>query len=298
MISKETQQKDIICFLNQLNQDIEIFIKGSIESSVNIEKWSGLSDMLKPLRCWDIKGCMKVECPAYGSDDHRCWLRVGTMCGGKVQGEFAQKYRTCFECDVHKRIAEEPVRALYERISTLIFHLNDKAVKLNELAIKDPLTGLYNRHFFNEIVKRDVASANRKDETLSFIIIDLDNFKRINDTLGHLTGDRILIEAAGLFANTIRKADLAIRYGGDEFLIFVRDGDCDKTANLIMRLQDVVEKWNNDNAEVFGCRLSFSAGCSVCGNNCDINAALMEADERMYINKRGKNCNNIKRDTK
>jgi PleD family two-component response regulator len=96
---------------------------------------------------------------------------VGTLCGGKVQGEFARKYETCFECEVFKIISEEPVRLLYENLNTLIFHIKDKGIKLQELAIKDQLTGLYNRHFFNEVIEREAALSNRNGEPLSFIMI-------------------------------------------------------------------------------------------------------------------------------
>jgi len=161
----------IIDLLNQLNHDIEGFIRKSIESSFNIEKWSALSNGFKTIRCWEIKGCRKETCLAYNDKDFRCWLMVGTLCGGKVQGEFARKYETCFECEVFKIISEEPVRLLYENLNTLIFHIKDKGIKLQELAIKDQLTGLYNRHFFNEVIEREAALSNRNGEPLSFIMI-------------------------------------------------------------------------------------------------------------------------------
>ncbi|MBI4690929.1 MAG: hypothetical protein HY754_11815, partial [Nitrospirae bacterium] len=154
MTRKKEQEENIVHFLNKLNNDIMAFIRNSIESSTDIEKrnsiesstdiekWSALSNGFKLFKCWEIKGCTKKDCPAYGSKDCRCWLQVGTLCGGKVQGEFAKKYKTCFECDVMRLISQEPVMALYENINTLIFHLNDKTVKLGELAIKDQLTNL------------------------------------------------------------------------------------------------------------------------------------------------------------
>ncbi len=168
------------------------------------------------------------------------------------------------------------------------YHLENRARKLHDVAISDPLTGLYNRHFFNEIVEREIASADRKAETLSFIMIDLDNFKRINDNLGHLTGDKILVEAAKLIKDTVRRSDIVFRFGGDEFLVFLRDSNCDRISNMVLRLTEAVERWNVDHAAAFGCRLSFSIGCSTCEKKCDVHAAIKEADERMYQNKRQK----------
>jgi len=276
----------IVNLLNQLNHDIEGFIRGSIESSsFNIEKWSPISNGFETIRCWEIKGCRKEKCPAYGDKDYRCWLKVGTLCGGKVQGEFAKKYKTCFECEVFKIISEEPLRLLYENINTLIFHVKDKGIKLQELAIKDQLTGLYNRHFFNEVIEREAARSNRTAEPLSFIMIDLDYFKQINDTLGHLTGDKILIEAALLIKKTLRKADLLFRFGGDEFLVILPNTDCAKSNYMVERLLTAVIDWNKDNETTYGCKLSFSIGCSTCEKGCDFLKALKEADDKMYQDK-------------
>jgi diguanylate cyclase (GGDEF)-like protein/PAS domain S-box-containing protein len=156
------------------------------------------------------------------------------------------------------------------------------------LSLHDSLTGLSNRHFFNKIIEREMAAIKRKDETVSFIMIDLDHFKEINDTLGHLAGDRILIEAANLIKNTVRKADLVFRFGGDEFLVLLTNTDCDKTTSMVTRLQEAVGIWNKDNAEAFGCSLSLSLGCAICEKECDIHTAIKKADERMYQNKREK----------
>lgn len=288
MTNEKNHEEGIVSFLQQLNLDIEKFIRGSIESSFDIKKWSALSNRFKPLKCWEIKGCKKAKCPAYNSKDYRCWLQVGTLCGGEVQGEFAKKYQTCFDCDVFRIISEEPVRALYENINTLIFHLKNREIKLRELAIKDHLTGIYNRHFFNEVIEREMARAVRKNETLSFIMIDIDYFKKINDTFGHLTGDRILVEAANLIKNAVRKSDLVFRFGGDEFLVLMINADCNKATNMVERLLDKIDKWNKDKTATYDCGLSFSIGCSTCEKGGNVLRSLKEADERMYLNKKEK----------
>jgi diguanylate cyclase (GGDEF)-like protein len=288
MTQGKDPKEDTMQFLQRLNQDIGSFIMNSIESSSEIETWSDLYAKFQPLRCREYKGCTNTECPAYGSSDYRCWLHAGTLCGGKPQGEFAKKYRSCRECAFFRTLCNEPARALYENIGILIYHLQDKVVKLHDLAIKDPLTGLSNRHFFNEIIEREMAGAERRAEPLSFIMMDMDNFKWVNDSLGHLTGDRLLIEAAHLIENVVRRADMTFRFGGDEFLVLLTNADCDRTAIMLERLMDAVERWNKDNAAAFGCRLSFSVGCSSCAKSCNVHAALNEADERMYENKKNK----------
>ncbi len=282
----------IIDLVNQLNDDLERFIRKSVESLFDaendIEKWSVLSNVLETIRCWEVKGCQKEACPAYNGKSSRCWLTVGTLCGGEVQGEFAKKYETCFACEVFKIISQEPARLLYENINTLIFHVKDRGWKLQELAIKDQLTGLYNKHFFDAVIEREVAQSNRNGEPLSFIMIDLDFFKQINDTLGHLTGDKILMEVGTLLRRTMRKTDLLFRFGGDEFLVLLPNTNCDGSSHMIQRLLTAVDDWNKENAEVYCCHLSLSVGYSTYENSGDILEALQAADARMYRNKIGK----------
>lgn len=288
MIRRKTRKKDIIHFLHRLNHDLAAYIKNSVESRSKTRKWSALPNEFKTPKCWEIKSCEKKICPAYGSEDYRCWLQTGTLCVDEVQGEFAKKYETCFECEVFHIISKDPLRALYEKIDILIFHLQDRAIKYHELAIKDHLTGLYNRQFFDEVIESELAMRERRDELLAFIMIDLDHVKEINDTLGHLAGDRLIIEAANLIKNRVRKADLVFRFGGDEFLVLMRQADCDKSSHMARRLLQTVDRWNKDHAVTFGCRLSFSTGCSSCAKGCNVQAALKEADERMYENKKKK----------
>ncbi len=274
--------------IEAFNRDLETLIRRSVESSFEFADWSSLTSQFEPVRCREITGCTKRSCPAYDGSDYRCWLMVGTFCGGSVQGEFAKKYRTCFECPVFGRIAEQPLRRLYENVTTLLFSLRDKVAKLHELAIRDPLTGLYNRHFFNEVVEQQAALCDRNGEDLSFIVIDLDGFKQINDDHGHLAGDSVLIEAAGLITKTVRKSDLAFRFGGDEFLVLMANADSAKSMHMVCRLQEAVDDWNRTWSNHFCCEISFSMGCSTRARDGDIRAALKEADELMYLRKNEK----------
>jgi diguanylate cyclase (GGDEF)-like protein len=90
--------------------------------------------------------------------------------------------------------------------------------QLRELAIHDPLTGLYNRHYLSETLKRELARAAREKYSVCFIMIDIDHFKRINDTYGHKAGDSVLQDLAAQLLNNTRASDILYRYGGEEFL--------------------------------------------------------------------------------
>ncbi len=100
-------------------------------------------------------------------------------------------------------------------------------LKLREIltyqALRDSLTGLYNRRYMEESLKRKLSRAKRKKGTLSLMMLDIDFFKRVNDTYGHKAGDKVLIKLSRILNTHIRKGDIACRYGGEEFLIILPD---------------------------------------------------------------------------
>jgi diguanylate cyclase (GGDEF)-like protein len=104
--------------------------------------------------------------------------------------------------------------------------------ELTRLAITDPVTGLWNRHRGREFLVAQTTQADREREPLSALMVDIDNFKSINDTFGHQAGDRVLIELARRLAGAVRGADMVARWGGEEFVILLRD----------CRLDDAVDK--------------------------------------------------------
>ena len=116
--------------------------------------------------------------------------------------------------DEHKNLAN----VLIQQASKAITY-SSNLKRISELAIKDGLSGLYNHRHFKEMLSNFVARALRYSEDLSVIIIDIDNFKMINDDHGHQAGDAIISETGVLIANSIREIDIAARYGGDEFAI-------------------------------------------------------------------------------
>jgi diguanylate cyclase (GGDEF)-like protein len=93
--------------------------------------------------------------------------------------------------------------------------------RLREMAVRDSLTGLYNRRHLGELLERLSAEATRYETDLTCMMVDLDNFKRVNDSLGHHTGDLLLQLAARVVLASIRESDVAIRYGGDEFVVLL-----------------------------------------------------------------------------
>jgi len=265
--------------LQQLTNDIRLFIELSLqETDAAWDEWLHLVIKEQATGCWEKKKCTKNDCPAYGDRTHRCWLTVGTMCGGKVQGEFAIKYKSCTECDVYREtVFGDPVNEVYEHIITLVHSLKTTQDKLKTLAIKDTLTGTYNRNFFNVIIANEVERSKRYGDKFSIIMVDIDNFKYINDTFGHL-------QCASILQNSIRSSDLLVRYGGDEFIIVTTesgDGECDK---LMSRVEELMAGWNSDpgNKEY---SLSVSSGCALFEQGRELMDVIDEADKKMYASK-------------
>jgi diguanylate cyclase (GGDEF)-like protein len=184
-------------------------------------------------------------------------------------------------------MTENPIHELYENINTVIHHLNDRAKRLRELAIRDSLTSLYNRHFFNEVIQREITRAVRSRESLSFVMVDVDHLKRINDTQGHMAGDRMLVEMAELLRNQCRKSDLIFRLGGDEFMLFLTNTNRPKAKILTQRIEKAILTWNQKHAKHFGDTMSVSMGIA-CGRPHEGLELMKKADQIMYAQKRSK----------
>jgi len=158
--------------------------------------------------------------------------------------------------------------------------------KLKKQAIKDPLTGLNNRRYFDETLKKEMERSKRYHIPLAFIMIDINRFKEINDRLSHQIGDDVLREVANLLGKNFRSADTVIRYGGDEFLVMmpqIKDG----AEKAINRLKKKLSNWNH-RSSLLDFPLSLAVGISYWNpdQNKDVEEAIKEADEKMYENKR------------
>ena len=128
------------------------------------------------------------------------------------------------------------------RIVTLQNELIEANRRLAQLSITDGLTNLYNhRHFQDELGKHFVESA-RYDRPLSLALIDIDFFKKVNDTWGHAVGDMVLKKVAGLFKESIRHSDLAARYGGEEFGVIMPETDMEDAISFAEKIRELVEE--------------------------------------------------------
>lgn len=131
--------------------------------------------------------------------------------------------------------------------------------KLAEMSVRDELTGLYNRRYFQEALDREVSGAKRYAHDLALCIIDLDHFKQINDTRGHLCGDQVLREFGRLLEDSIRHYDVGCRYGGEEFAVILPDTSLPKAESLCERFRKRV-KYHEFTYEELTLRITISIG--------------------------------------
>ncbi len=116
--------------------------------------------------------------------------------------------------------------------------------KARQLAYIDGLTGMFNRRYFELRIAEEIERVQRYDNELSVIMIDLDNFKKLNDEFGHLLGDETLRQVSTIFSQNLRKVDIACRYGGEEFVILAPQTSASHAHGVAEKLRRVVESWS------------------------------------------------------
>jgi diguanylate cyclase (GGDEF)-like protein len=150
--------------------------------------------------------------------------------------------------------------------------------KARELADVDALTGLHNRRYFHETLAREVARAKRYRRTLALILLDLDDFKSVNDRIGHLGGDEVLAEIGERMRGVVRSADVACRIGGEEFAVLLPESSLEDAEQLYERLARAVA--NGPVGEVG--RLSLSGGITHLRPDDDRTSIFERADDALY----------------
>ncbi len=164
---------------------------------------------------------------------------------------------------------------------------------LREQAIRDPLTGLFNRHYFNSIIASELGRSDRYSHPLSLMMIDIDGFRAINNRLGHLTGDVVLENVARMLSRAVRDSDRVIRYGGDEFLVVMPETDGQLAAQQVAKRlrEEVTSVLEGTDAAQLGLTLGLSIGIysRLPGETETMEQILEEVDRRMYADKRERN---------
>ena len=176
----------------------------------------------------------------------------------------------------HRRARDD--RRRLEGITRQLALARDEARRNRLLADLDGLTGLHNRRYFHELLAREVARAQRYGRQLALVVFDLDDFKSINDRIGHLAGDAVLAETAERARGVVRSADIACRVGGDEFAVLLPEVSGREAELLCLRLREAVSSKPVAEAGT----VSVSAGIAELQAGEEPNAFFERADEALY----------------
>ncbi len=188
--------------------------------------------------------------------------------------------------------ARDELRDMRERAQTTeveIAKLHQELDRVSAQARHDTLTGALNRKGLEEALSRELAVVRRKESALCIALLDIDNFKKINDERGHSTGDEALTHLAAVARQCMRPQDTLARYGGEEFVILLPDTPLDRGIEAMVRLQrELTKRFFLAGADKL--LITFSAGVAQLAPDEDGDAALKRADKAMYMAKRaGKN---------
>jgi len=209
------------------------------------------------------------------------WLEdLGSANGTFVQGNRIQRHlladgdvlqlgpRVVFRYSITDTSEEKILRQLYES------------------SVKDSLTGAYNREYLNERLKAEVAYAKRHSTELSLLLIDVDHFKKVNDTYGHQAGDAVLIATVASMVKTLRGEDVVARYGGEEFCVILRGIPLENAHQVADRLRLCIESVRvTHEGRVMGCTATIGCAALTCCKIAAVDALVAVADRRLYMGK-------------
>lgn len=171
--------------------------------------------------------------------------------------------------------------ALYSAFQDITSRKNREAILQNQ-AIRDPLTSLYNRRYFESEVKKQIIKSKNANLPYSVLMLDADFFKKVNDTYGHKTGDKVLIELGAKAERALRDKDIVARYGGEEFVVFLPEIDAATAYKVADRLRQSIASivvYSDDNQKV---KFTVSIGVSSSEISDNVDTLVKTADEALY----------------
>ncbi|MEW6594121.1 MAG: GGDEF domain-containing protein [Thermodesulfobacteriota bacterium] len=259
----------------------------------------------KRLACWDIKKCGAYDCPAYGKKWLRCWLLPTTRCCNDAQPEGGGEVeKGCGDCAVFRRhdarategvmlvdnsLSGRPIEKETVMLLSIIAHSVGMAITHSKAftnvlqeSIRDELTGLHNRRYFNERLMDELERVRRYGGRFTLILADIDHFKAVNDTHGHQAGDAVLAWLGRLFHRHLRHSDVVSRYGGEEFALLLLDTDKEKALAIAEHLRAAIA----EEAGQAVARVTVSFGVATHGEDGHSFEGLLEmADKALYAAK-------------
>jgi two-component system, cell cycle response regulator len=229
----------------------------------------------------DDEGMSRVHARVFYEDGRYVAEDLGSSNGTYLNGERIDKVelydgavlqlgpRVCYRFSLTDEQQENVLRQLYEA------------------SVRDSLTGAYNRHFFLERLSMELAYAGRHNAQASVLMLDVDHFKKVNDTYGHPAGDAVLKNVAAATLRLLRVEDVFARYGGEEFIVLLRGVSLRGAERAAERIRVVVEELRT-RVEGTLVPVTVSLGCAsvACAGRLDAETLIAIADRRLYAAKR------------
>jgi diguanylate cyclase (GGDEF)-like protein len=179
---------------------------------------------------------------------------------------------------------------LSEQISLALSNVQLKE-KLHEQAIRDSLTGLYNRYYMEEALVKELSRAHRSGKNIGLIMLDFDRFKELNTIFGHPKADEVLRDFGFLLNSSIRGSDIACRYGGDEFLIIMPETTLETLTSRSDQLRNKVKELSNTSIILKDFQMTVSIGIAVFPTHGKNPAELLKsADDALMVAKKRHDC--------
>jgi diguanylate cyclase (GGDEF)-like protein len=159
-----------------------------------------------------------------------------------------------------------------------------------QAAIVDPSSGLFNRPYFQSRLQEELQRSTRQNTPVSLLMLDVDSFKNINDTFGHLAGDTVIRDVADILKSSVRVFDVCARYGGEEFAVVMPGSSLDSAAAIAERIRQRIQSYHSTDRALSGLRVTVSIGVAESGPLGSVRDVIERADAALYVAKRaGKN---------
>lgn len=210
-----------------------------------------------------------------------------TVCVPVCHPEKHSAFGYLIVCDVSKKQLKQSMKKLSAFVSESCRYLSYcfQFFEANSQTLRDDLTSLFNQKCLSMVLESEIHRSNREKAKFSVLFIDIDHFKKVNDTMGHWVGSHLLVELGGLLSSSVRKSDYAFRYGGDEFVVILPATDSAGAENAAERIRAKVEgnTFCVDGATI---PLTLSIGIATFPDHAQSHEEIIKmADEAMYNGK-------------
>ncbi len=191
---------------------------------------------------------------------------------------------------IEQMINEIKDKEIAAKLIDLKFFMNKRKEELSDLAYKDQLTGLYNRRYLDEVLYKEIERTKRYNHDLSFIMIDIDHFKRVNDEYGHQKGDEVLSNVSRIITESTRINDSVFRYGGEEICVVLPETNI---SNALIVAEKIRRNVESESPSMTGLKITISLGISCFTKKRNTAQLIIESSDRALYSAKQKGRNRV-----